>query len=72
MNSVIASVSNYCFVSESGKGVDMKRKELMKRTLALTLSAAMTIGNMPVMAYAGEVVETEEGGGASDSRGNNI
>ena len=39
----------------------MKRKELMKRTLALTLSAAMTIGNMPVMAYAGEVVETEDG-----------
>ena len=40
----------------------MKRKELMKRTLALTLSAAMIIGNMPVMAYAGEVVETEDGG----------
>ena len=72
MNSVIASVSNYCFVSESEKGVDMKRKELMKRTLALTLSAAMIIGNMPVMAYAGEVVETEDGGGTSDSRGNNI
>ena len=50
----------------------MKRKELMKRTLALTLSAAMIIGNMPVMAYAGEVVETEDGGGTSDSRGNNI
>ena len=40
----------------------MKRKELMKRTLALTLSAAMTIGNMPAMAYASEVIETEDGG----------
>ena len=66
------SVSNYCFVSESEKGVDMKRRELMKRTLALTLSAAMIIGNMPARAYASEVVETEDGGGASDSRGNNI
>ena len=40
----------------------MKRKELMKRALALTLSAAMAVGNMPAMAYASEVVETEDGG----------
>lgn len=40
----------------------MKRKELMKRTLALTLSAAMIIGNIPAMAYASEVVETEDEG----------
>lgn len=40
----------------------MKRKELMKRALALTLSAAMAVGNMPAMAYASEVVENEDGG----------
>lgn len=40
----------------------MKRKELMKRALALTLSAAMTVGNMPAVTYASEVVVTEDGG----------
>lgn len=50
----------------------MKRKERMKRALALTLSAAMAVGNMPAMAYASEVVENEDGGGASDSRSNTI
>ena len=40
----------------------MKRKERMKRALALTLSAAMAVGNMPAMAYASEVVENEDGG----------
>lgn len=40
----------------------MKRKKLMKRALALTLSAAMAVGNMPAMAYASEVVENEDGG----------
>lgn len=40
----------------------MKRKELMKRALALTLSAAMAVGNIPAMAYASEVVENEDGG----------
>lgn len=38
----------------------MKRKELMKRALALTLSAVMTIGNTPVVTYASEVEQSGE------------
>ena len=43
----------------------MKRKELMKRALALALSAVMTVGNMPAVTYASETVQTEDGGGIS-------
>ena len=38
----------------------MKRKELMKRTLALSLSAIMALGNIPATTYASENVQTEE------------
>ena len=38
----------------------MKRKELMKRALALSLSAVMAAGNIPVVTYANEVVQMED------------
>ena len=44
----------------------MKRKELMKRALALALSAVMTVGNMPAVTYASETVQTEDGGASQD------
>ena len=40
----------------------MKRKELMKRALALALSAMMTIGNLPAVTYASEIPQVENGG----------
>lgn len=40
----------------------MKRKELMKRAMALALSAMMTIGNLPAVTYASEIPQIEDGG----------
>lgn len=40
----------------------MKRKELMKRVMALALSAMMTIGNLPAVTYASEIPQIEDGG----------
>lgn len=40
----------------------MKRKELMKRALALALSAMMALGNLPAVTYASEIPQVENGG----------
>ena len=45
----------------------MRRKGLLKQVLAITLSAAMTMGSMSTMAFASEEAETEWGGGVSQS-----
>lgn len=47
-------------------GEKVKRKELMKRALALALSAVMTLGNLPAVTYASEIPQVEAGGGISD------
>ena len=46
----------------------MKRKELMKRVMALALSAMMTIGNLPAVTYASEIPQNRGRGSDSDRR----
>ena len=41
----------------------MRRKGLLKSALAITLSAAMTMGSMSTMAFASEEAGIEWGGG---------
>lgn len=54
----------------------MKRKELMKRVMALALSAMMTIGNLPAVTYASEIPQIEDGGviqtEESDTQGESV